>query len=72
MKKKICFIILVIGAFSCSKDSDPKVIIKPESVGKPAIKVYFSENIVQRIGVLDLNKLDTFSTLLSYEKNGKK
>lgn len=72
MMKKILFLIVVFGVLtSCSHDPEPEAIVKPDSetTSKPAVKVYFSEANIQRIGVIDLKEIGTFSTLLDYDHN---
>jgi sugar lactone lactonase YvrE len=67
--KKIIFIIVICAfAFSCGHDSEEPVI-KPGPVDNPAIRLYFSESIIQRIGIIDLSTTGSFSTLLDYENN---
>jgi sugar lactone lactonase YvrE len=72
MMKPLKYIVLatmLFLTFSCGSDPSEETPTDETETGKPATRLIFSENVAQRIGIIDLKEPGSFKTLLDYEHN---
>lgn len=68
LKFTSCIAVSIIIS-SCGSDHETVKPTDNTDNSKPAVRLYFAENVAQRVGIVDLTKTGSFKTLLDYDHN---